>query len=457
MDKYTYDLEADDPLVILEVHGDLEIKGDDIMQVMVKAESTEDLQVDQQGEVITIRCQSDCKVRVPAQARLRIERAHGDFTLKAVEGEIEIREAHGSLSLRRTGPLTIGSIHGDCEAKGIDGNFEAGTIEGNLSIRDLQGELHCENVAGNLALENVDDSIEARAGGNAVLRLDPAPGQNYSIHAEGNIAWSMPEDASALVTIEAGGRIVASLPGVEAKNWRSPCTITVGEGEAEVELKAGGNVVLSPQGPRLDLGDLPGMNFTVDAEEATRGFSDQITQQIEAQMAMLEQQLEAHLANISVNLNASGMNPEQIERIKAQAREASERANERAQERMRRAQERLNRKLASVQMRAEQRARQAEQRARQTEERARRMEDRMQKRSWGFNWSESARPSVPPVPPIPPVPPRGPVPGSFMPNPPPPSDPVSDDERLTILRMLQAKKITLEQAEKLLAALEGKE
>jgi hypothetical protein len=38
----------------------------------------------------------------------------------------------------------------------------------------------------------------------------------------------------------------------------------------------------------------------------------------------------------------------------------------------------------------------------------------------------------------------------------PPSEPVSDEERLSILRMLQEKKITREEAEKLLAALEGK-
>ena len=40
--------------------------------------------------------------------------------------------------------------------------------------------------------------------------------------------------------------------------------------------------------------------------------------------------------------------------------------------------------------------------------------------------------------------------------PPPPSEPVSDEERLSILKMLQEKKISREEAEKLLAALEGK-
>jgi hypothetical protein len=36
-------------------------------------------------------------------------------------------------------------------------------------------------------------------------------------------------------------------------------------------------------------------------------------------------------------------------------------------------------------------------------------------------------------------------------------DPVSDEERLTVLRLLEQKVITLEEAEALLAALEGKE
>jgi len=37
-----------------------------------------------------------------------------------------------------------------------------------------------------------------------------------------------------------------------------------------------------------------------------------------------------------------------------------------------------------------------------------------------------------------------------------PVDPVSEEERMMILQMLQDKKISVEQAEKLLAALEGK-
>lgn len=454
MDKYTYDVGVEDILVILDVQGDLEVKGDDIVQVMIKADSAEDLQVDQQEDQITIHCRSDCRLRVPTQAQLRVEKVQGDLVIKSVDGEVEIKEAQGDVNLRRIGPLMIDKVQGDCEARGVSGNFEAGNILGNLSVRDVQGDLLSRHVTGNLVLENVDDNVEAQAGGNAVLRLDPAPGHNYDIQVSGNIAWSMPEDSSAEVSITSAGRIIVNMPGVDPKPWKSPCTVTIGEGDAEVNLKAGGNVVLSAQGPRLDIGNLADMELNFDAEETSRDMAEHINQQIEAQMAMLEQQLEAHLENLSVNLSSSGLSAEQIGRIQERAREASERANERAQERMRRAQERLERKLASVQMRAEQRARQAEQRARQTEERARRMEERMQKRSWNFTWPDTPRTPVPPIPPVPPSP-RGPV--GPIPPVPPVGDPVTDEERLTILRMLQDKKITLEQAEKLLAALEGKE
>jgi len=43
-----------------------------------------------------------------------------------------------------------------------------------------------------------------------------------------------------------------------------------------------------------------------------------------------------------------------------------------------------------------------------------------------------------------------------VPTPPaPPSEPVAEEERMTILKMLAEKKITAEQAEQLLSALEG--
>jgi len=87
--------------------------------------------------------------------------------------------------------------------------------------------------------------------------------------------------------------------------------------------------------------------------------------------------------------------------------------------------ERINRRVQEATKRATMRAEAA----------ARRVEERVHQqhaRRFSFNWTPGH-----PVPPVPPV------------------EPVSDEERMTILRMLQEKKITAEEAEKLLSALEG--
>ena len=91
--------------------------------------------------------------------------------------------------------------------------------------------------------------------------------------------------------------------------------------------------------------------------------------------------------------------------------------------------ERINRTVERASRHAEAAARRAEENMRRAEENMR----RQQGRRFSFNWS-GGRGGMPPV---------------------SPSEAVTEEERMTILRMLQDKKITSEDAEKLLSALEG--
>ena len=111
--------------------------------------------------------------------------------------------------------------------------------------------------------------------------------------------------------------------------------------------------------------------------------------------------------------------PEKADRIAQHTQQATERANQRAQEKIRRAQEKMNRKLEAARRRAEMKARAAERAAR----------DRR----------------------------RRPEPPTWVTSPTKPvSEPVSDEERLMILQLLEQGKVTTDEAEQLLAALEGK-
>ncbi len=416
---------SETPTVVIVVEGDVQIKGIDELEVIAKSDADE-LTLETQDQTVTVRCPADCRVKVPRHAKVVVDVVHGNAMLKALEGSVEVKLVHGDLVLRSSGPADIGTVHGNLEARNVMGDLKSQLVEGNVTVRDIQGNFTAGDIQGNLVAGDVNGAIEITAQGNAVLNLDPTPGNNYQITAEGNIVCNLPEDASVQIEIERAGKIVTSLPTASGERpTEAPCSLTMGEGEATLHFSAGGNIVMSGQLP--DFEPLHGVDFDFSGEfdGMAESISDQITQQIDVQMQMMEQQLNAHLNNLSVNIGTVGLPPEQVERIQQRAREASERATQRAQEKMRQAQEKLERKMAAVQQRAEQKARQAEVRG-----------QRRERRAWGFSW-----PGVPQPPGFPTA----------------PQAPVSEDERLAVLRMLEQKKITPEEAEMLLSALEGKE
>jgi hypothetical protein len=440
---------SESPKVVLEIKANLRLKGWDELQVLVKTESENNLSIEQLDDAIHVVCASDCKVYVPRQASVTLQVATGDATIKGLEGDLAILEAKGNLTVHGAGPTTIQKVSGDLSVKNIAGDLRITSVYGNATARDVQGDfVVSEVVRGNLTLNDVSGNASAKVNGNATLSLDPAPDEHYDFTAKGNLLCNLPADASAAVHIVHGGHVSGHIPGVDLdETGDEPIDFTLGDGDAELKLAADGNVLISSQAPGWEAMGNFGDEFSQKFEGLGKNFEDlgknfegfgekfseQFTQQIEAQMEMIEAQIETQLEGLDARLGAIGLPPEQQARVAERARQASDRANERVQEKMRRAQEKLDRKIAEAQRRAEERAREAERRTRVHERHVSNKEHR-EHRGWHFDW------------PSPPATPAAPV---------SPSDPVSDDERMVILRMLEQKKISPEQAEQLLSALEG--
>jgi hypothetical protein len=435
---------SESPKVVLEIHGNLRLKGWDELQVGAKTDSENNLSVEQQDDTIRVRSFSDSKVSVPRQAIVLVEVVDGEATIKGLEGEVTIQEAKSNLTLHGSGPTIIQKVHGDLFAKTVAGDFKITSVDGNATVRDVQGDfIVSEVVHGNLTLTDVSGNASAKADGNVTVSLDPAPVEQYDFTAKGNLMCSLSSDASVAVHVNHGGQATVNIPGVErTQTSNEPFDFTLGDGDAKLNLSADGNVIIGRQTPGWDTMGQFGFDFGKQFEGIGKQFegfgkqfediaesiSNQFSSQIDSQMEMIESQIETTLSGLSAQLGSTNLSPEQQARIADRARQASERANERVQEKMRRAQERLDRKIAEAQRRTEQRSREAERRA-HVHERHAGIRDH---RGFHFEW---------PAPPAPPA---------------PPSEPISDDERMVILRMLEQKKISPEQAEELLSALEGK-
>lgn len=402
------------PTVEVEVEGDLTVKGWDERQVVARSLPNETMTVDHRGEVVSIRCTGNCSVRVPLASHLQIREVGGHASIKSLEGELAVEEISGNLALRSVGMSRIDRVSGSLSARNVAGDLRLKTVEGSATLRDVQGDLIVEDaIHGSLTLNDVDGEVQASAHGSITAHLDPTGEKSYRLEADGSLFCSIPADSSVTVTVARAASLSVKIAGVQAHApAEMPYSLTLGEGQASLSLAASGGVVLSSLSHTWEVEE-------IDVGEDIETITETITRQIEAHLEMLEHQLDSQLDNLSSMVGASGLSPEVAERIRQRAQQAGQRAQVRAQEKLRRAQEKLQRKLEAARRRAELRAQAAERAAR---DRRRRPEPVI----WPFARMEAA------------------------------SEPVSEEERLMILHLLEQKKITVEEAEQLLAALEGK-
>lgn len=413
MEKNTVQTTAAPEVFIDQMAGNLTVKGWDRDELTVTAPPS-NLKINEQDDIVRLSCQSDCIVRLPFNSRLHVEEVRASFRAKFLEDLLDVNSVHGHLDLRDVAGVKLSSLHGNFSARRLAGDLQVEKINGNLTLRDVQGDCTIGIINGNLDLREVDGEIRTKINGNARLRLSMLGGSEYSIEAEGNIHCRIPVEASLnLILTSRSETIRIKLPETTQTIRERDYSLALGAGDVRMSLSAGGAIYLyATEGWEESDND---KDYKGLPEDFGDQIAEQVEAQIEAQMEIMNRQLNEQFERLSTTISKSELSGEEIERIMEQARIRSEKASLQAQEKMRRAQEILERKL------------EAAQRRRELRERASRHKKRK-----GGSWTIG-----------------GPSPST------PDREPVSEEERLVILRMLEEKKITAEQAEQLLAALEG--
>jgi hypothetical protein len=342
---------------------------------------------------------------------------YGDAGLSEVAA-VDIQNVRGNLQVKKSDRLRVSRISGNLQAREINGPLDADLVGGNALLKGVAGTVTLDQVAGNLVANNLTGGAKvSRIGGNLVLNGELGTGCTYHFLADGNAVLRLSEDASAHLTLSARGQLLSSLKLVDQELEGKRLTGTLGDGGAEIVVEARGNVLLG--GDRGVAGAGLGEEISRQVEEGLRAID------LEAIGRQVSEEMEAALSRLRVKLESADW-----ERIGLQAQQAVEQAMERMQRDMDRVAEKAARQQAWL-------ARQAERETRRQE----RWERKLQKAAQGRQpaaqagaaaWQEEGAPAS-----------AGVEPGPDL-----------EEERLSILRMVEQGQITPEEAEMLLDALE---
>ncbi|MBI5351958.1 MAG: hypothetical protein HZB50_04905 [Chloroflexi bacterium] len=337
-----------------------------------------------------------------------------DILLKGDEDEMRFSQdgeqvkvsCDDDLSLRvpKAASVFIKNIGGDASIRGIMGSIELKEIGGDLSIRDvnsvmidtISSDFSLRGAKGDLSVKNAHSDVSIRDVDGSVT-LDSVADDLALRDVRGNVSANVAEDVVFYLNPQAGN-VYSINSGDDILLVMPPkanATLTLNADEIDVEWK-GVERDEDATSRIVTLGDGSAM-ITL-----TAGGDIRVTNQSDAGETAEDF---GNFAGIGADWSGFG------ERISRQVEQATQRAQRKVEEATRR----------------------IEQKTRDAERRSRHGKGFLEVGRW--NWDLSSK-GVP-------MPPR------------PPSAPVSDEERMSILKMLQDKKITAEEAEKLLASLEG--
>lgn len=311
------------------------------------------------------------------------------------DGETVTVSCEDDLSLRvpKNASVTITHIEGDASIRGVIGGVEVKNIEGDLSVRDVHS----------IAVETVQSDFSLR-GAKGSLRVKNALSDVSIREAEGDVALDSVADDLALrdargnVSANVGGDVVLYLDPQPGKAY----AVTAGD-DILLVMPPRANATLTLNGDQIDV-EWKGIERDEDATSRVITLGDgsaTVALNAGGDIRVTNQPNAGEFAEDFGNFAGIGLDWSGFgERISRQVEQAARRASQKAEEAGRRA-----------------------------ERAARRADAKINLRMGRWNWDLS---------------PKGA----------PPQAEASDEERLAILKMLQEKKITAEEAEKLLAALE---
>lgn len=404
-----------DPIIHIKAYGGVVIRGVEQDEVQCEIEAPQLATLMEDGGHVYITANSSCELTIPINASIDMEKGMGSVSISNVKNKIEIEKVLGNLVLVDVGAAQIERVGGNFSVKNASGRIYLEKINANLVIDGVES-FHCEKVGGNAIIKGVTGKFYlTKTAGN--FKAEDIPGSMQFERANGSITV---RSVNVKGDLRADGDI--RLININFDD--------------DLDLKAGGDIVIQVSedfpGASLDLRS-GGQKITLRTGDVDMQLNDST---LEYQLGSNTRELFASAGGNIEILEGFDPNEEIIGDVSSHLTFEETALSELIRERVTSA------------------TRRADAKVRITEKRLEQMQDRVEKlRGINLNLDVNGKkisltsdnPSVPPIPPIPPVPPVTRPAGEKG---------ASDEERLMILKMLQDKKITVDEAEALFKALE---
>lgn len=275
MTKQSFETGETPQVQIVRCEGDLIIRSWTEPRVAVRG----DAEVEEEKGGLRISTDNDLRLQLPEGSAVSVTRVAGDLVLKHLNGDVHVEEAHGDVVLANLASAKLGTIHGDLVLKHSAGPVGIEMVDGDVVVRHINGDFHLRSARGDVAARHINGTVSlGEAAGDLELMSisgDVKVGQcqrdanlrdigglcnvpqvqgdvrlvgslrdgKHSLGAEGDIVLRWPKESPLMLEARAP-QIKNRLSLEDMVEEEGLLAGRIGSGDANLMLKAGGQIVL---------------------------------------------------------------------------------------------------------------------------------------------------------------------------------------------------------------------
>jgi hypothetical protein len=185
----------------------------------------------------------DCELSVPDQGEIIIERVSENARVRDIKNPLTINKIGGKLAVQNVNSVRIGRVSEDCLLENIPNLVQIGRIGDKLTGKNLPAGLTVERVTGKVKLQAIGGPLEIRCEDSIEVGLSDANREKINIRCSDSILLHLPPNPDAALQIRSGGEKIVLETGEVNKR--------IDDNRCEVRLGVGAQKIVLDAGDRV--------------------------------------------------------------------------------------------------------------------------------------------------------------------------------------------------------------
>lgn len=202
-----------------------------------------DLKAKQVGTIVISAVGGDLEAE-RLETALRCGSIGGDCAIdESTQAEITINTIGGDLEVDGAARLHISSVSGDCDLSNIREEVQVVAVGGDASFTNIGKSLQVGEIGADAEVQNAGVNIAiGNIGGDLKLQAAFPPDSSTRLNIGGDTEITLPDNPNLRLQATVGGRLSGN--GVASRGDGNMVNLVYGEGAARLELTVGGNLKL---------------------------------------------------------------------------------------------------------------------------------------------------------------------------------------------------------------------